>query len=264
METKRRYDMAADHDAISPFLDRGFYGELSCNTGISFERNENLELQYRGVDVIVDGKHGTSYIDEKVKLNNINDPPENICFELSSVQNGKFREGWFLRENSLTTHYLIGCVFSRNTDKRTLRLEQIDNITATLVKKDDVWAFLAANGVTRETLVTLAKTHSTMSSVTNGVGGRIQRISVGKTERVWATCSHWLSENPLNLIVPFSVLNLLPHTKRYVIGRSGYTEVGYPTCDDILSARIINLEGRMAEMEERLSQMSDSDVDKVI
>jgi len=262
--TERRYDTAADGNAISPFLDRNFYGEMSCNMGITPTRIDDRALQYRGVDVKIEGMRGTSYIDEKVKLNNINNPPPNFCFELSSIQGAKQREGWLTHPESLTTHYLIGCVFSRNTDKKTLTETQVDHITASLISKTDVIVYLASLGLTVDYLRDFAAKFNRTCEIAGGVNGRIQRISVKDTDAVWMTCSHWLDERPLNIVIPSKTLNLLPHTRRYCISRGGYVEIGYPTSEDVLTARIIEMERRMGEIEERLANLEDSDVDKAI
>jgi len=267
MATERRYDMAADGNAVSPFLDKNFYGEMSCETGITPTRIKDIALQYRGVDVKIEGKRGTSYIDEKMKLNNINDPPRNISFELSSLQGVNVREGWFTKEDSMTTHYLIGCIFSRNTDKRTLKTEQIDHITVSLISKAELYAYLGKYGITKETLRDFAqKFKRTQDIVSMHIErGRIQHISMREGfDGAWYTFSPWLTEQPLNLVMPFRDLNLLPHTKRYCVSQGGYVEIGYPTSEDVLTARLIEMERRLGDFEERLSKLEGEDTASVI
>ncbi|GGI56912.1 hypothetical protein [Winogradskyella haliclonae] len=76
------------------------------NLNLHFERNEDLNLQHRGVDLIYP-KNDAVFIDEKAQLDYLNKSLPTFTFELSYLKNGGQKLGWLLDENKLTTHYFL-------------------------------------------------------------------------------------------------------------------------------------------------------------
>lgn len=253
--------MNADSRAISPFLDEHLYGQMGAQYGVICSRVHDIERQYKGIDVEILSRSDQAYIDEKVKIDNINNPPSAISFELSSIQGDRTRAGWFVKEGIETTHYLIGCVFSGNMDKRTLKKDDIDYITATMVSKVEVKKWLSSIGVAEDALISL-DADIRKNPVKYGVfkdEKRTFRIKALKTDKVWITFSAWLSEAPINLVVPKTTLDILHRSRRYVVSRNGFVEIGYPLTNDILAARlawqedsISNALGRISAIEGRI------------
>lgn len=255
MTTDRSIDMGADSRAISPFLDANFYGQMSVRHGVVCSRVHDKVRQFKGIDVEILSRADQAYIDEKVKIDNINNPPSAFSFELSSVQRGEIRQGWFLNKSIVTSHYLIGCVFSKNTDKRTLKESDIDYISATMVAKAELCKWLASIGIRYSSLVSLdedIRKNPLKYRVKIGER-RTFRISAFGTDKVWLTYSAWLSEAPINLVVPKTTLDLLPRSRRYVISRNGFVDIGYPLNSDILVSKIISNEIDLSSALERIS-----------
>ncbi|WP_299113127.1 hypothetical protein [uncultured Winogradskyella sp.] len=73
---------------------------------LHFERNEDLNLQHRGVDLLYPEKEGI-FIDEKAQLDYLNKSLPTFTFELSYLKNGEQKLGWLLDESKLTTHYFL-------------------------------------------------------------------------------------------------------------------------------------------------------------
>lgn len=257
MISDRSIDMGVDSRAISPFLDEKFYGQMSAQHGVVCSRIHDLERQYKGIDVEILSRNNQAYIDEKVKIDNINNPPSAIAFEISSVQRCAVRTGWFVNGEIVTTHYLIGCVFSPILDKSKLTQDKIDYITATMVSKEELKKWLSSIGVTEDALLKLDKdirANPTKYRVKTDER-RTFRISAFKTDKVWMTYSAWLSEAPINLVVPKSTLDNLPKSRRYVISQDGFHELGYTLSNEILGARLDSAERALAEAFERISQL---------
>ena len=257
MQTTRRTDMRVDSEAISPFLDFGFYYEMECRYGVQCQRQTSLDMQYRGVDVVIESRRGESYIDEKVKVDNINDPPTAYAFELSSIQRDTVWQGWFVGKDIITTHYLIGCVFSKNADKRTLRREEIDYISASLVLKSDIVNWLVNHGVTNDKLVALdadIRQNPNKYRVYPNQR-RTFRIQLKETDKVWLTYSAWLNEAPINLSVPTAILDNLPNSRRYVISKNGFTELGKPLSATVLEAQVKEEREAVSRLYERVMRI---------
>lgn len=268
MKSDRHIDMGADSRAISPFLDENFYSQMVAQYGVICSRVHDKERQYKGIDVEILARADQAYVDEKVKIDNINNPPSAISFELSSVQGGVRRDGWFIGNAIETTHYLIGGVFSKNTDKRTLEKSDIDYISATMVAKHELKSWLSSFGVTDEYLRTIdadLREHPEKYRVRQDER-KTFRVFIGKTDKVWLTYSAWLSESPINLVVPKAVLDTLPRSRRYVVSRNGFVEIGYPITTDILYAKMIwgeetvsSAMERIAALEERMEKVAPSE-----
>ncbi len=95
---------------LGQFLD-GIYKQLDYD----FKRIYDLDLQNKGVDLIILHR-GTEYlIDEKAQLDYLNHCLPTFTFELSYLKNGKWRKGWLFDKNKVTDHYFLITNISLNT-----------------------------------------------------------------------------------------------------------------------------------------------------
>ncbi|KFC23660.1 hypothetical protein [Epilithonimonas lactis] len=97
------FDQDLNKEALlGQFLD-GIYKQLDYD----FKRIHDLDLQNKGIDLII-LHHGTEYlIDEKAQLDYLNHCLPTFTFELSYLKNGKWRKGWLFDKNKVTDHYFL-------------------------------------------------------------------------------------------------------------------------------------------------------------
>lgn len=105
------FDQDLNKEALlGQFLD-GIYKQLDYD----FKRIHDLDLQNKGVDLIILHR-GTEYlIDEKAQLDYLNHCLPTFTFELSYLKNGKWRKGWLFDKNKVTDHYFLITNISLNT-----------------------------------------------------------------------------------------------------------------------------------------------------
>lgn len=102
----------AKEQKLSEYLDM-VYRELK----IPFSRNNNLDLQFQGVDLIYTNGLQKSYIDEKAQLNYLNHSLPTFAFELSYLNKKKKKIGWLIDSQKITTHYfLVTSIYLKNND----------------------------------------------------------------------------------------------------------------------------------------------------
>lgn len=101
-------DLNKEH-LLGQFLDE-IYAQLNYN----FKRIDDLDLQNRGVDLILIHNGKEYYIDEKAQLDYLNHSLPTFTFELSYLKNGNWKKGWLFDKNKITDHYfLITDIFIR-------------------------------------------------------------------------------------------------------------------------------------------------------
>ena len=99
---------------------------------ITFE--EDADMQFKGVDIIVPLRKNPMYIDMKCQTNKyINNPAPTYCVELSYLKNGEYRVGWFLDKNKITTHYLFVWLTMYHLEKVEELAEKVK------LKKPNLW-----------------------------------------------------------------------------------------------------------------------------
>jgi hypothetical protein len=72
--------------------------------GLKVERNDNLNLQRKGVDLIYNEVY---FIDEKAQLNYVDKDLPTFTFELSYLKKGQGKLGWLFDKSKKTTHYFL-------------------------------------------------------------------------------------------------------------------------------------------------------------
>lgn len=102
-------DLNKEH-LLGHFLDR-IYAQLQYD----FKRVDDLDLQNRGVDLVLIHNGKEYFIDEKAQLDYLNHSLPTFTFEVSYLKNGKWRKGWLFDNRKITDHYfLITGIFTRS------------------------------------------------------------------------------------------------------------------------------------------------------
>lgn len=106
-----------DSQELHNFLDNYFYSDLTENHNnrkdyffTKFKRNDNLQDDFNGIDLILyDQNNHPFYIDEKATLDYKNNPKplSTFAFELGSIINNHFSEGWLTNPSKKTNYYVL-------------------------------------------------------------------------------------------------------------------------------------------------------------
>lgn len=206
----REYDKSCER-IVSGFLDKHFYSMYDAKS----ERVYGKDLQLRGVDVIVDGK---MFVYEKLKMYPLNEFINSIAFELQFfTRKGILVDGWFLNENSMTTHYNIVTAFLKGKKGVLEDEEDIEYLNLLFVKKSAVKDFVFAE-TSRKNLEKdiVALRDRCLMECENGKARH--RYSHNK---FWLTKSEHLAEKPINLNIPRVTLCKLHHSAEFCVSRYG-------------------------------------------
>lgn len=206
----RAYDRRCEK-IVSEFLDKYFYAMYDAKS----ERMNSKDLQLRGVDVIVDDK---MFIDEKLKLYPLNEFIPCLAFELQFfTRDGRLVDGWFLNENSITTHYNIVTAFLNGRKSVLEDVEDIEYLNLLFVKKSAVKEFVFAE-TSREQLgndIGALRTREVTESE------KMKARHKYAHNKFWLTKSEHLAEKPINLNIPRTSLCKLPHSAEFCVSRYG-------------------------------------------
>lgn len=186
------------------FLDKHFYAKLGCK----FERNAELSSQYLGVDVTVWSEHGTFVIDEKVKYyGSINKPISCPSFELTRRDRAGNRGiGWYASEKQLTNTYLFITPFLAEGDQpQQLTDDNLSAVQILIVPKKAVQLLAKSYGLSDIGLLERAEQLADSEDL-NYQSKAYDRIASNK---LWLTYSAGLREQPVNMVIPRTVLKQL-------------------------------------------------------
>jgi hypothetical protein len=130
---------------LSLYLD-----EVYTSLHLDFNRNTDINLQHRGVDLSYFHNGATYYIDEKAQLDYINTDLPTFTFELSYLKEGVERLGWLLDKSKITTHYFLitGVYAQDNTDLS----QGFTSCKITNVNRKKLLAYLESVGLTTDKL----------------------------------------------------------------------------------------------------------------
>ena len=104
-----------DQDLNKEHLLGQFLDEIYKQLNYDFERIDDLDLQNRGVDLVLIHNGKEYYIDEKAQLDYLDHSLPTFTFELSYLKNGKWRKGWLFDDKKMTDHYfLVTSIFTRS------------------------------------------------------------------------------------------------------------------------------------------------------
>lgn len=188
---------------LSHYLD-GIYSELQ----IKFIRNQNIDLQYKGVDLIFDNNGEKLFIDEKAQLDYINNDLPTFTFELSYLKDGSNKLGWFLDEKKITSHYfLITGIYANDINDLS---KGFKSCKITSVERKKLIGYLDSKGLTKE------KLDSYQNDMRIMVGGT-KKTTIPELNSRTQGClfySDHLSEKPINLQLKLNYLLEEKATKR--------------------------------------------------
>ena len=140
-------DLENEHK-LAVFLDDNYYNNTSrFNDTLRIDRIDDLDLQYKGVDLIITNKDTDikTYIDEKAQSHYINKRLPTFAFELSYLKDGSLREGWLFDTHKITQQYfIITCIQEIDKQIQSCRLISIDRYK--------LISLLIAKNLTRENL----------------------------------------------------------------------------------------------------------------
>lgn len=199
---------------LEKYLDKVFYPNIQ---GLSkFKRNDEVELQFKGVDVIAEWKGKLVYIDEKAQISYLNHNRPTFAFELATKnRQGKYMDGWFLAEDNMTDMYNL--IFPNTIDlsltKENVRAEDFINVECLLIEKVKLQNWLTEHRISKDTLKKIAYQLQTGMAKASDFGG----ISFH-----YAYSPH-LKEAPVNLVVKKKLLEELA-TYRYTCKNNFYLD----------------------------------------
>lgn len=198
------YDMRA-RKIISSFADRYFYPHLLRNHE-ALIRNSTKEDKEKGKDLVIRNwwERKNINICEKVSSHYINSQLSNFAFEIGTGR----KVGWFVREDNETDYYSIIWV---HADKNRYPLTRfannyfvsfqeidIDFMVSCFLKKENVFAYLAKHGFSRQDL--LDKANEMAQS------GTERDMSYKNKYGFWFVYSKGLYEAPVNIILTKELL----------------------------------------------------------
>ncbi len=190
---------------VAQFLDQFFYGKLDANV----TRWNDKQHQFAGIDVTVNGVD----FDEKVKvrgcLNSVYSYPS---FEVSLLNKKNcIQDGWFT-QNLSTDYYAYIGVYSYGNDENAISASNAISACDVLwVKKQDVVDMV-------EQQMTMQQLKADAEELREDDFMPAQKRRKTYPHRTfWLTYSHSLQEKPVNLVVPRSTLEKLPHTKHLIV-----------------------------------------------
>lgn len=190
---------------VAQFLDQFFYGKLDANV----TRWNDKQHQFAGIDVTVNGVD----FDEKVKvrgcLNSVYSYPS---FEVSLLNKKNcIQDGWFT-QNLSTDYYAYIGVYSYGNDENAISASNAISACDVLwVKKQDVVDMV-------EQQMTMQQLKADAEELREDDFMPMQKRRKTYPHRIfWLTYSNNLQEKPVNLVVPRSTLEKLPHTKHLIV-----------------------------------------------
>lgn len=194
---------------VSRFLDDNFYGKLKADT----HRWKDKEHQFAGIDTTINHTN----FDEKIKirgcLNSVYGCPS---FEVSLLNKGnEVQDGWFCQPLSTDYYAFIGVYSYGNDENAVSATTQISACDVLWVKKQDVVDMV-------EEQMTIDEMKADAEELREDDFDTMQKKRKTYSHRkFWLTFSAWMHEKPVNLVVPRDTLEKLPHSRHFIITRTG-------------------------------------------
>lgn len=176
---------------LSDYLDR-----IYKSKNLSFERNHDLNMQHRGVDVIFNINSKEYLIDEKAQLHYLNQDLPTFTFELSYLnKEGNINQGWLFDDQKFTQYYFLitGIILLDNKESLT-DSNNIGALKITSVNRQKMMAHLETIGLSKSKLIAYD-----LDLRTNKTYGKnpIPEFKIQKNGCLYFT--EHLSEQPINL-----------------------------------------------------------------
>ncbi|MAZ28927.1 MAG: hypothetical protein CL868_17840 [Cytophagaceae bacterium] len=183
---------------LASYLD-DIYARHWHNTKYELERITDLDLQNKGVDLVLKGRSSRFYVDEKAQLDYLNRSLPTFAFEISYLKNASWRTGWLFDKNKLTQIYFLITGIHVNGDNLN---KGIKSAQITGVYRKRLWHFLQSVGLGREKINAMEK------SIRNNTGhGKIVIPQLDpRTEGYMYYSKENKAEQPINLVLKLDFL----------------------------------------------------------
>ncbi|MBS4539645.1 hypothetical protein GOQ27_14315 [Clostridium sp. D2Q-11] len=185
---------------LAGFMDKFFYNKLDISNFKRFNADssvEDLNIQRDGIDLNFTFDNKRYIIDEKASLHYPEGLPT-FAFELKFKNSSNlWRDGWFIDNSKLTTHYLISWVKRKSIDLINLKEDDINTVEVILLEKKKLKDFIEENyKLNNEGIKNQVK-----SIISKNKFGQLHSIGDYKFPRFHYTPSNKLQETPINLVI---------------------------------------------------------------
>ncbi|WP_298556095.1 hypothetical protein [uncultured Algibacter sp.] len=114
MSSSNYYKDLSNESLLGVYLNK-VYPKIFEATKYVIKRIDNLDLQHKGVDLVLTNKNITYYVDEKAQLDYLNKSLPTFAFELSYLKNDNLHKGWLYDGHKLTNiYFLITNIYTKN------------------------------------------------------------------------------------------------------------------------------------------------------
>lgn len=178
---------------LGPYLDE-FYSKAFKDSTYSITRINDLDLQHKGVDLILDNGVKTFNVDEKAQLDYLNKSLPTFVFELSYLKSNSWRKGWLHDENKITNAYFL--VNEIMVNEASDLSKGIKSFKLTAIYREKLIMLLNSVGLTAARLTELDKQVRDSKK-----GGKIKIPELNSTKEGNINFSIGKSEKPINLVL---------------------------------------------------------------
>ena len=186
-------------EILSTYLDE-LYAKKYNTSNFSIQRITDLDLQHKGVDLILDNKKEKFNVDEKAQLDYLNHSLPTFAFEISYLKNNEWRKGWLFDENKITDiYFLITNIYTKTPNNLSSGLSKI-KITG--IYREKLIKLLSKKGLTESVLYKLEKEIRKSEA-----HGKIELEQLdSKTEGLIYYSKTNKNEQPINLVLKLDFL----------------------------------------------------------
>ena len=191
MNSKFNEDLSKE-EALGRFLDK-IYQNLFI--GYDIQRITNIDLQHKGIDIIISKDEEQFYVDEKAQLDFLNNELPTFAFEISYLKNETENFGWLFDKAKLTQRYfLITGIYLNNPENIKEGFKDCNIIS---VNREKLIFLLNSKGLDS---ANTKKINDRIRSGTKEKGIEIQELNY-RTEGRFHFSKSNKSEQPINLIL---------------------------------------------------------------
>lgn len=117
---------------LCEYLDRNLY--TPQNNLYPFERNDDRQLQTKGLDINFQMGNTNISADEKMAVRYINKDINTFALELKTLnRRGNAMDGWLINDENMNSHYVLGWIVAKKEEN--IQLEDIIHVEVVIVDK---------------------------------------------------------------------------------------------------------------------------------
>lgn len=176
------------------------YIEIFKSSRFSITRNQDINLQHLGVDLILSDGVKKIYVDEKAQLDYLNHSLPTFAFEISYLKKKLWHKGWLMDKHKLTNiYFLITSIYTKQNDNLKSGLK---HIKLTGIYRDKLIKLLFSKGLSESKLYDIEK-----KIRTKGNHGKINLDGLNpSTEGYIYFSKNNKNEQPINLVLKLKFL----------------------------------------------------------